>query len=75
MSWRERAACIGLDHLFFVDRGNDGREAMAICRGCEVRAQCLSYALTADRPLLGIWGGTTFARRRELRRSMRRRVA
>jgi hypothetical protein len=39
----------------------------AICEVCPVRQECLEAAL-ADPVLVGLWGGTTDAERRELRR-------
>ncbi len=32
--------------------------AKAVCAGCQVRRECLQYAL-ATRQLHGVWGGTT----------------
>jgi WhiB family transcriptional regulator, redox-sensing transcriptional regulator len=39
----------------------------ALCEGCPVRQECLETAL-ADDSLVGLWGGTTDAERREIRR-------
>jgi WhiB family redox-sensing transcriptional regulator len=39
----------------------------ALCEGCAVRQECLAVAL-ADPDLVGLWGNTTDAERRELRR-------
>ena len=45
--WQEQANCLGVDpDLFFPERGASTKEAKAVCRGCEVRAECLEYALT-----------------------------
>ena len=50
-------------------RGRTDYEAVrALCAACPVRQECLEVAL-ADSDLLGLWGGTTDAERRELRRS------
>ena len=55
--WQERANCLGVDpDLFFPERGASTREAKAVCRGCEVRVDCLEYAL-ANGEKFGIWGG------------------
>jgi WhiB family redox-sensing transcriptional regulator len=74
--WRQRAACRDEDpELFFPvsDIGLGARQAdqaKAVCDRCPVRAQCLEYAL--DNGLdYGIFGGTTEAERRELRRKER----
>jgi Transcription factor WhiB len=38
------------------------------CAECPVRTECLRYAL-ADPDLVGVWGGTTGAMRRDMRAS------
>jgi WhiB family redox-sensing transcriptional regulator len=43
-------------------------EAKRICSGCEVRAECLEYALAHDERF-GIWGGLSERERRRLRRA------
>ena len=50
-------------------RGARGNYAAvrALCEGCPVRADYLEVAL-ADGSLVGLWGGTTEAERREARR-------
>ena len=42
-------------------------ETKRICSGCEVRAQCLEYALAHDERF-GIWGGLSERERRRLKR-------
>lgn len=72
--WRNRAACIGADiDLFFAPRGDDryADQARAICASCEVKADCLEYALATGQRY-GIWGGTTERQRRAMRRARRR---
>jgi WhiB family transcriptional regulator, redox-sensing transcriptional regulator len=64
--WQLRGACRSTGPaLFFSLDGERGlararREAaaVAICRGCAVRAACRAYALAADEPY-GVWGGLT----------------
>jgi WhiB family redox-sensing transcriptional regulator len=66
--WQERANCLGVDpDLFFPERGASTREAKAVCRGCEVRVECLEYAL-ANGEKFGIWGGMSERERRRIRR-------
>jgi WhiB family redox-sensing transcriptional regulator len=48
--------------------------AKAICRGCPVRAECLSYAVQTSQGH-GIWGGTTEEERRLARRGQAARLA
>jgi WhiB family transcriptional regulator, redox-sensing transcriptional regulator len=67
-SWQERALCAETDpEAFFPEKGGSTREAKKICTGCEVRAECLEYALTMDERF-GIWGGLSERERRRLRR-------
>lgn len=67
--WWSRAACLTAEpDLFFpISLTGPARlqvaAAKAVCAGCPVKAQCLSYALAAG-PLHGVWGGTTDEERR-----------
>jgi WhiB family redox-sensing transcriptional regulator len=66
--WQERALCAQTDpEAFFPEKGGSTREAKRICAGCEVRAECLEYALTFDERF-GIWGGLSERERRRLKR-------
>ena len=67
-SWQERALCAETDpEAFFPEKGGSTREAKKICSGCEVKAECLEYALANDERF-GIWGGLSERERRRLRR-------
>ena len=67
-SWHERALCAETDpEAFFPEKGGSTREAKKICTGCEVRTECLEYALSNDERF-GIWGGLSERERRRLRR-------
>jgi WhiB family transcriptional regulator, redox-sensing transcriptional regulator len=67
-SWQERALCAQTDpEAFFPEKGGSTREAKRICTGCEVRAECLEYALEHDERF-GIWGGLSERERRRLKR-------
>lgn len=66
--WQDRALCAQTDpEAFFPEKGGSTREAKRVCTGCEVRAECLDYALTHDERF-GIWGGMSERERRRLRR-------
>lgn len=66
--WQERALCAQTDpEAFFPEKGGSTREAKRICLGCEVRAECLEYALAHDERF-GIWGGLSERERRRLKR-------
>jgi WhiB family transcriptional regulator, redox-sensing transcriptional regulator len=73
-TWQRRAACRGPESVLFFaptlpePRGDrDAREARAkkICGGCDVRVECLEYALRIKEPH-GIWGGLNESERRAL---------
>jgi WhiB family redox-sensing transcriptional regulator len=67
-SWQERALCSQTDpEAFFPEKGGSTREAKRICVGCEVRDECLEYALEHDERF-GIWGGLSERERRRLKR-------
>ena len=62
--WRVLANCLGADpDLFFPERGAGTKEAKAVCSGCEVRDDCLEYALERGEKH-GIWGGLSDRERR-----------
>lgn len=64
--WTELALCSQIDpELFFPEKGGSAREAKRICTRCEVRAECLAYAL-AHAERFGIWGGLSERERRRL---------
>ena len=68
LSWQEQALCAETDpEAFFPEKGGSTREAKKICTGCEVKAECLEYALANDERF-GIWGGLSERERRRLRR-------
>ena len=68
--WQERALCAQTDpEAFFPEKGGSTREAKKICVGCEVKAECLEYALAHDERF-GIWGGLSERERRRLRRAV-----
>ena len=60
--WQERALCAQTDpEAFFPEKGGSTREAKKVCLGCDVRGDCLEYALAHDERF-GIWGGLVRAR-------------
>ena len=68
LSWQGDALCAQTDpEAFFPEKGGSTREAKRICEGCEVRSECLDYALENDERF-GIWGGLSERERRKLRR-------
>ena len=68
LSWQDLALCAQTDpEAFFPEKGGSTREAKRICVGCEVKAECLEYALLQDERF-GIWGGLSERERRRLKR-------
>jgi WhiB family redox-sensing transcriptional regulator len=67
-TWQERALCAQTDpEAFFPEKGGSTREAKRICSTCEVRSECLEYALEHDERF-GIWGGLSERERRRVKR-------
>ena len=68
LAWQERALCAQTDpEAFFPEKGGSTREAKKVCTSCDVRSQCLDYALANDERF-GIWGGLSERERRKLKR-------
>jgi len=68
------AACAETDpDAFYPEPGGEGivvaNQARAICGGCEIRTQCLHWALANGEA--GIWGGLTEEQRNQIRRRPR----
>lgn len=72
VSWRQRAACRGVDpEAFYPASDEEAEEAKSVCRVCPVREACLEYAL-ANRERDGVWGGATERERRRIIRQRRK---
>src|SRR5260370_34894967 len=68
LSWQDRALGGEADpEAFFPEKGGSTREAKRVCGVCEVRAECLEYALS-NGERFGIWGGLSERERRRLAR-------
>lgn len=67
LEWQQRALCAQTDpEAFFPEKGGSTREAKKVCSSCDVRAECLDYALANDERF-GIWGGYSERERRKLK--------
>jgi WhiB family redox-sensing transcriptional regulator len=65
--WQSRALCAQTDpEAFYPEQGGSTRAAKKICLGCEVRAECLEYALVHDERF-GVWGGLSDPERQHLK--------
>jgi WhiB family redox-sensing transcriptional regulator len=72
LSWRQRAACRGVDpDVFYPATDEEAEEAKAVCAVCSVREACLEYALN-NRERDGVWGGATERERRRMLRQRRK---
>lgn len=68
LSWQEDALCGQTDlEAFFPEKGGSTREAKKVCALCDVREQCLNYAL-ANNERFGIWGGFSERERHKLKK-------
>ncbi|GAA1634324.1 hypothetical protein GCM10009700_21850 [Brevibacterium sanguinis] len=68
LSWQDQALCAQTDpEAFFPEKGGSTREAKRVCESCEVRSECLDYALANDERF-GIWGGMSERERRRLKK-------
>jgi WhiB family transcriptional regulator, redox-sensing transcriptional regulator len=78
--WRAAGACLAADpDLFYpIAVGDAARtqvaRALRICGDCQVRQQCLDFALRTGESH-GIWGGTTPEDRVRTRRARTRRAS
>ncbi|MHA3703726.1 WhiB family transcriptional regulator [Jatrophihabitans sp. YIM 134969] len=72
-AWQLGAACRGMDTSTFYHPDNERgpsrrrreRSAKAVCSGCPVTAQCLSWAIQTREPY-GVWGGKSVEEREAL---------
>lgn len=70
--WQESALCAQTDpDIFFPEKGGSTAPATSICSQCEVRAECLEYAISND-IRHGIWGGMSDNDRRRISRERKR---
>ena len=74
--WREEASCRKLGpSIFFSEDGDGGLSrkndvsAKKICSACNVKTDCLSYALN-EQIAFGIWGGFTARERSSIIRKL-----
>ena len=71
-SWRDEAACIGHEELFYSaedeskgERRRKETEAKAVCATCPVFDACRKFALESEE-LYGVWGGLTESERHKI---------
>lgn len=77
VEWLHRARCRNEDPELFFPVGTSGpaasqvAAAKAVCRQCEVRTECLEWAMATGQDA-GVWGGLSEEERRALARARRR---
>ena len=65
------ALCAEVDpELFFPDKGGSAKAAKNVCARCDVRDQCLAWAL--EHTEAGVWGMTSDTERRDMKKKIRR---
>jgi len=65
--WQDGARCAEVDpELFFPGQGGTAQPAKRVCAACEVRSQCLEYAIESGQQD-GVWGGLSERQLRALR--------
>jgi len=73
LAWQKDSLCGQTDpEAFFPEKGGSTLMAKKVCAICEVKVNCLEYALENDERF-GIWGGLSERERRKLQK--RRRAA
>ena len=74
LAWQGAALCAQTDpEAFFPEKGGSTREAKRVCHSCEVRSECLDYALQHDERF-GIWGGMSERERRRYKKEHKERA-
>jgi WhiB family redox-sensing transcriptional regulator len=65
--FRDDAPCSTTDpEVFYPEKGGTTLPAKKVCAGCDVRRECLLFALQHDERF-GVWGGMSERERRRLR--------
>jgi WhiB family redox-sensing transcriptional regulator len=66
LSWQDSAPCAESDpEAWFPEKGGTAVPAKRICARCEVKEECLRYALEHEIQF-GVWGGLSSDERRPL---------
>ncbi len=74
LDWQKKANCRGVNpNLFYPERGVSTSEAKAVCSGCQVKQECLEFAVQRGEKF-GIWGGMSERERRKIRRARRQQA-
>ena len=72
-AWQRQGACLGAHpDLFFPEKGQSTKPAKKICKNCQVKEECLQFALDRGERF-GIWGGMSEKKRRKFKAKRARR--
>ena len=64
--WMKDALCAEVDsEMFFPEGGGSIARPNAVCNMCDVKKECLDFALKTDQQH-GIWGGTSYRQRKRI---------
>ena len=79
LAWMDQGRCAETDpESFFPEKGGSTLAAKKVCAACEVREECLAYALAHSGPedigWWGVWGGKS-AQERQIMLGRRRKDA
>ena len=70
--WMQDAQCAQTDpEAFFPEKGGTNAPGKRVCGSCDVRAECLAFALE-NNERFGIWGGKSERERRKLAKNRKR---
>ena len=70
--WMSDALCAQVSpEMFFPEQGGSTRQPEKVCDSCDVRAQCLQYALE-NNLRYGVWAGIPAVRRARLHNAYNR---
>lgn len=68
LAWQSDALCAQIGpEVFFPKKGGKSLDPKKVCYDCEVRVQCLDYALEKDERF-GIWGGLSAKDRQKVQK-------
>lgn len=77
LSWYDNGLCKNHETSFFYPEPGDplqAKNAKIICRGCPVKAECLTFALE-NKESFGIWGGYSPRQRTKIRRIIGKNIS
>ncbi len=75
LAWQKDSLCRQTDpEAFFPEKGGSTSMAKKVCSICEVKVECLEYALENDERF-GVWGGLSERQRSKLQNIRKRSAA